>query len=95
MTAPAKREQSTAWDLRTAWGGSRAVRLTLTERCMIGTIVGKVSSVSVTGAFATIDGWHIPLVEVLGVGRPTLDDHERYAKEMRRLRTDGSLEEAA
>lgn len=95
MTQPAKREQSTAWDLRTAWGGRRDVRLTLSERCMIRTIVGKVSAVSVTGAFATIDGWHIPLVEVLGVGRPTLDDHARYAQEMHDLRVGGALEEVA
>lgn len=62
---------------------------------MIRSIVGKVSAVSVTGAFATIDGWHIPLDEVLGIGRPTLTDHERYAGEMLRLRQGGDLADAA
>jgi hypothetical protein len=35
------------------------------------------------------------LVKIDGVERATLDDHERYAVEMRRLRTEGNLEEAA
>lgn len=91
MTVPTKDEQATAWELRRSWWSRSDVRLTLTERCLIRTIVGKVSAVAVTGAFVTVDGWHIPTVEIRGVSRPTLGDRERYAREMRRLREGGIL----
>jgi len=92
---PATREQSTAWDLRDAWWSRRDVRLTLTERCVIRTVVGRVSAVSVTGAFATVAGWHVPLTEVLGIGKPTLEDHAAYQRTMVRLRDARIVEEAA
>lgn len=41
-------------------------------------IVGIVSRVSVTGAFAIVDGWHVPTVEIRGVGKPTVRDREQY-----------------
>lgn len=73
-------------DLRDAWLGRRQVRVTLTERCVIRTIVGRVSSVAVTGAFALIDGWHVPVEEVMGVGKPTIGDVATYADLMHDLR---------
>lgn len=91
---PAKREQSTAWELRTAWAGRREVRLTLSDRCMIRTVVGQVRRVAVTGAFAEIDGWHIPLDEVLGTGKPTIQDRDDYIAQMQRLRETEQLAEA-
>jgi hypothetical protein len=72
--------------LRVAWLNRRQVRVTLTERCVIRTIVGRVSSVSVTGSFALVDGWHVPVGEVVGVGKPTLGDLESYAHGMHVLR---------
>jgi hypothetical protein len=83
--ALARTEQATAWELRAAWGTSQAVRLTLTERAVIRTIVGLVSRVSVTGTFAVVDGWHVPIVDVLAVGKPTVADREAYAAESERL----------
>ena len=92
---PAKREQDTAWEMRTAWGSHKEVRLTLTGRCTLRTIVGHVSAVSVTGAFVTVDGWHVPTVEILGTGRPTIADRDAYTAEMARLRSERLFEEAA
>ena len=86
MSRVAKREQSTAWDLRSAWGTGRDVRLTLTKRCMVATVVGRVSYVSVTGAFAVVDGWHVPCADVRGIGRPTIEDRERYQRCVLELR---------
>jgi hypothetical protein len=39
----------------------------------------------VTGAFAVVDGWHVPIVDVLAVGKPTVEDREAYAAESERL----------
>lgn len=91
---PAKQEQSTAWEMRTAWGTHTEVRLTLTDRCMVRTIVGHVSRVAVTGAFVAIDGWHVPTAEILGTGRPTIADREAYQAEMKRLAREQLLEAA-
>lgn len=90
---PAKREQSTAWELRTAWGTQKEVRLTLTKRCVLRTIVGRVSRVSVTGAFAIVDGWHVPCAEVRGTGKPTIEDRDRYARQIARLRKQGKIDD--
>jgi hypothetical protein len=79
-------EQRTANALRDAWLTRRQVRLTLTSNCMIRTVVGKVSSVAVTGAFATVDGWHVPTVNIEGLGKPTVGDVEAYARAMHDLR---------
>lgn len=95
MSLPAHDERALAWQLRGAWARRREVRLTLTDRCMIGTVVGYVSHVAVTGAFLTVDGWHVPISEVLGVARPTVADRDHYIAEMRQLRTLGDIEEAA
>jgi hypothetical protein len=86
----AKREQSTAWELRKAWTSRQDVRLTLSPRCMLRTIVGRVSYVSVTGAFVVVDGWHIPCIDIDATGKPTIPDREGYEKTMDGLRL-GSL----
>jgi hypothetical protein len=95
VTSLARTEQATAWELRAAWGTSQAVRLTLTERALIRTIVGQVSRVSVTGTFAVVDGWHVPIVDVLAVGKPTVADREAYAAELERHMAQQAAEEAA
>lgn len=89
---PAKREQSTAWELRGAWGSQQDVRLTLTKRCVPRTIVGRVTRVSVTGAFAIVDGFHVPCAEVRATGKPTIEDRDRYARHLARLRKQGKIE---
>jgi hypothetical protein len=76
-------EQNTAWDLRAAWANNTRVRVTLSEACMLKTIVGKVSRVAVTGAFVVIDGWHIPTDQVRGIGKPTNEDSDAYAQALR------------
>jgi hypothetical protein len=81
-----------AWELRGAWGSGQDVRLTLTKRCMLRTVVGRVSRVSTTGAFAIVDGWHIPCAEVRGTGKPTIEDRDRYARQLARLRKQGKIE---
>jgi hypothetical protein len=67
---PERSEQQVAWELRGHWISQRRIVLTLTERCMVRRVEGRVSYVSVTGAFAVIDGWHVPCAEILGVARP-------------------------
>jgi hypothetical protein len=63
-------EQAVAWQLCGHWITGKRVVLTLTERCMVRRLEGKVSYVAVTGAFAVIDGWHVPTQDVLGVATP-------------------------
>lgn len=63
-------EQRIAWDLRGHWATRRPVVLILTDRCLVGRIEGRVEYVSVTGAFALVDGWHVPCAEILAVHRP-------------------------
>jgi hypothetical protein len=63
-------EQATVWELRTAWAKGRRVVLTLSDRCMIQRIEGTVERVAVTGAFVLIEGWHVPVAEILGVASP-------------------------
>jgi nucleoside 2-deoxyribosyltransferase len=63
-------EQSTAWELCTAWAKGRPVVLTLSDRCMVQRIEGVVSRVAVTGAFVVIEGWHVPTVEILSIASP-------------------------
>jgi hypothetical protein len=86
-------EQRTANALRDAWLTRKQVRLTLTRNCMIRTVVGRVSNVAVTGAFATVDGWHVPTVNIEGLGKPTVGDVEAYAQGMHDLRerADGAV----
>jgi hypothetical protein len=63
-------EVATTWELRAAWAAGRRVVLTLTDRCVTERVEGIVEHVAVTGAFAIVDGWHVPLGDVLAVHRP-------------------------
>jgi hypothetical protein len=69
----ARQEQTVAWELRGAWISRKPVILTLTERCMIRRLEGRVEYVAVTGAFVLIDGWHIPTVDILRVAKSSPD----------------------
>lgn len=70
MTGLERSERATAWELRTAWASGRRVVLTLSERCIVRRVEGRVERVAVTGAFVLINGWHVPTVEILGVAQP-------------------------
>lgn len=83
-------EQALAWELRAAWINRRAVRLSLAEHCVLATIVGKVSAVSVTGSFCTVDGWHVPTSVIRGIGKPLVTDTEAYAHAMHDLKAESS-----
>lgn len=82
MSALERPEQSTAWELRTAWAKRSPVVLTLSERCMIRRLEGRVTRVAVTGAYVVIEDWHVPTVEILGVASPhhsQVESRERAA----------------
>lgn len=72
-------EHAKAWELRGHWIAHRRVVVTLTPRCLVERIEGLVSHVAVTGAFVVIDGWHVPLEDVLAIHRP---HHEQRAPEV-------------
>lgn len=75
-----------ARELRRAWLGRRRVMVTLSEHCAIPLIVGRVASVSVTGATAVIDGWVIPVEEVESISPATNADADVYADSMHVMR---------
>lgn len=70
MTSLERAEQAIAWELRGYWMARRSVACRLSDRCLTDRVSGRVSYVSVTGAFAVIDGWHIPCADILSVHRP-------------------------
>lgn len=72
--------------LRTAWLERRHVRVRLSAHCDLPMIVGRVSHVSVTATVVTIDGWHVPVSEVVDVAAPTEADADHYADLMHHLR---------
>lgn len=77
--------------LRSAWLDRRTVRVALSAHCDVPMIVGRVAHVSVTATVATIDGWHVPVDEILDVAAPTEEEADRYADLMMHLRRgDGS-----
>lgn len=88
---PSQDEQAVAWTLRKNWATGEDVRLTLGAHCILQTIVGKVSRVSASGAFAVVDGWHVPCDEVLGLGKPTIEDKDRYAARVAELTENESV----
>jgi hypothetical protein len=63
-------ESAIAWELRGHWASGKPVVLTLTERCIVRRIEGRVERVAVTRAFAICAGWHVPLAEVLTIRSP-------------------------
>lgn len=70
MSGLARPEQRIAWELRGLWAQRKPAVVSLSDRCMVRRVEGVVSYVSVTGAFAVIDGRHIPCEEVLAVHKP-------------------------
>ena len=72
--------------LREAWLARRIVRVALRPDCVIPMVVGRVTGVSVVDGAVFVDGWHVPLSAVVGVGKPTLADVENYAHAMHALR---------
>ena len=70
---------SIVWDLRKWWAARDVdVCLTLEPRCMVTTVIGRVTKVSVTGAFVEVDGWHIPTDVILRVERALVEQAEAY-----------------
>lgn len=61
-----------AWELRAAWARTPRpiVVLSLSEHCTPRRLTGRIDRVAATDAFIVIDGWHVPLDEVLAVHRP-------------------------
>lgn len=74
-------ESDVCWELRVCWVQRRRVRLTLTDRCVVPRVIGRVTRVAPSGAFAVCDGWHIPVGEILAIGHPVLEEVEAYANE--------------
>lgn len=81
MTGLERPVAAIVWDLRAYWGQGRAVRLSLTEKCLVRTVIGRVRSMAVTGAFVVVDGWQVPTDEILAVGRPTVEEEQSYRQE--------------
>jgi hypothetical protein len=83
-----RRESEMARELREEfWAGWRSgpqrdVVLTLSERCEMRRLQGRVKRVAVTGAFVIVtakDGdWHVPIDDVLAIHRPHFEQ-ERAA----------------
>lgn len=70
MSALERSEQAMAWELRGLWAQHKPAVVSLSKRCMVQRVEGLVEYVAVTGAYAVIDGWHIPCADVLAVHRP-------------------------
>jgi hypothetical protein len=79
-------EPGPARELREAWLARRRLLVTLTDRCAVPMIVGRVACVSVTGATSVIDGWTIPTAEIESIVPATNDDADAYADLMHALR---------
>lgn len=73
-----RQQAAFVWDLRGYWGQGTVVTATLDNRCLLPNVVGRVTRVSVTGAFAVIDGWHLPMDHVLRVERATVEQKDQY-----------------
>lgn len=90
---PERPEAHLAWEFRGFWASQKEVTVTLAAPpAMIQTVVGRVSSVAATGAFAVVDGWTVPTYVVLRVARATVEDRDVYEQEQKRIAAE---EEAA
>jgi hypothetical protein len=78
--------ESYARPLRDAWLTRRTMCVALAERCEIPFVVGRVSAVAVTGSWATVDGWHVPLDQVRDVHPAAPAEVAGYAQYMHQLR---------
>lgn len=94
MTALERPADLIAWDLRGYWIKGSVVTVTMTERCMIRTVVGKVRKVSVTGSWAEVDGWHLPTSDILRVARATVEDKDAYKDALRAFKAQMERERA-
>lgn len=61
---------SISWELRAKWATRQDVVLSLSERCDPRRLEGQVNSVAPSGAFVVVDGWHVPMEDVLAVHQP-------------------------
>lgn len=75
-------EAAVVRECRDAWLRGREVRLSLTDRCVVRTVIGRIKMVAITGAFVVCDGWHVPAMDVLSVGHPTLEEREDYRRQL-------------
>jgi hypothetical protein len=66
----ARKPQAIWWELLAARAENRQVVLSLSKRCDPRRLEGFVDAVAVTGMFAIVDGWHVPLEDVLAIARP-------------------------
>jgi hypothetical protein len=66
-TAMTRPQATIAWELRGHWAAHRRVALTLSDRCIQKRIEGHVDRIATTDAFVVVDGWHVPLQDVLAV----------------------------
>lgn len=71
------------WELRARWADRRTVRLSLSERSVVSCVIGRVQRVATTGAFVVVDGWHVPVDDILAVGDPLEAEVEAYEQEKR------------
>lgn len=78
-------ESALAWDFRGYWAKQTTVTVTMSDRCIARTVVGTVQTVAATGAFAVVDGWHLPMSDVLRVDRATVADREDYGARMEEI----------
>jgi hypothetical protein len=60
-----------SWELRGAWAARKRVSLSLDERCTPRRLEGKVQRVATTGAFAVVEGFHVPMDAILAVHNPS------------------------
>lgn len=70
MSVPVRDEHRLAYEMRAHWALRRPVVLTLSDRCVVQRVEGTVEQVAVTGAFVVVDGWHVPLQDILSVRTP-------------------------
>lgn len=60
------------------WQTGTPVKVFLTDRCTMEFVVGKVTHVATSGAFAVVDGWELPLDDVLAVNEASSSDERDY-----------------
>lgn len=66
------------FELRGIWAKAKPVALVLTDRCLVKVVKGPLRRIAPTGAFVEVDGWQIPVDEILSVTVPTPADLDDY-----------------
>lgn len=59
------------WELRGSWAAGKRVAVSLDERCRPRRLEGKIQRVAPSGAFAVIEGFHVPMDAILAVHNPS------------------------